>query len=54
MILDILLNEKDDLSNNPIYLDHCYYKDCPPNTSGSKANTSFITLSTKIQHITSK
>jgi hypothetical protein len=53
--LDILPNESD-MSKNSIYLDHCYYKYCPPNTSNdNQINESFReTLSSKIQQLTSK
>ncbi|XP_050532700.1 death-inducer obliterator 1 isoform X2 [Daktulosphaira vitifoliae] len=37
-ILDMLHNEKEELPQNPIYLDHCYYKDCSSNTSVKKNN----------------
>lgn len=54
--LGILYSEKNNISKNPIHLDHCYYKDYPPNTPEyTKTNTSFKhVLSTGIHHIKSK
>ncbi|XP_026814023.1 PHD finger protein 3 isoform X2 [Rhopalosiphum maidis] len=47
-------NENSDMATaNTIYLDHCYYKDCPPNTS-ENISDSQNTLSTGTQHITNK
>lgn len=48
--LDVLSSEKNNMSKNPIYLDHCYYKDFPPNTSESYRNS----LSSEMQNMTSK
>jgi len=42
-----LANENNDMTTHTIYLDHCYYKDCPPSTP--EANI----CSTGIQNITS-
>lgn len=49
-ILDILTCEKPDKSHNPVYLDHCYSKDCQTNTPDSSENS----ISPEVQHISSK
>lgn len=48
-----LANENNDMTTNTIYLDHCYYKDCPPNTPDANICSPQITLSNGIQNITS-
>ncbi|XP_022168280.1 PHD finger protein 3 [Myzus persicae] len=47
-------NENSDITTNNIYLDHCYYKDCPPNIPETNICSPRITLSTGIQHITNE
>lgn len=51
----MLHNEKNESSQNPIYLDHCYYKDCSPKTS-LKKTSAFCKNSVplEIHNVTSK